>query len=201
MDAIRAPAITAGRAGRSGGGRLRTAVVIAAVAVAIVAVAFVVDQPVGTAGTGFTSTGRAAGPPLVGDPAPELAVPALDGSAVSLAALHGKAVWLTFGASWCADCRAEAADLEATFAAHHAQGLEVVAVFNEDASSAAAYAKRVGFTFTQVADPGGAIGDEFHVVGFPTHIFIGRDGVIKVVRIGRLTAGDMEQLVRELLGS
>ncbi len=110
-------------------------------------------------------------------------------------------MWVTFGASWCADCRAEAADLQATFAAHHAQGLDVIAVFNEDASSAAAYAKLAGFTFTQVADPSGAIGDQFHVLGFPTHLFVGRDGVIRAVRFGRLTAGDMEQLVTELLGS
>lgn len=202
LHAAQAPALPASRAG---GSRLRMMAVIAIAAIAILGAAYVVDQPVGTPGAGSGGTGQAAGagggPPLVGTVPPNLSVTALDGTTVSLAALRGKVVWVTFGASWCADCRAEAADLQATYAAHHAQGLEVVAMFNKDASSAAAYAKKAGFTFIQVADPTGAIGDQFHVLGFPTHVFIGRDGIVRAVRFGRLTGGDMEQLVSGLLGS
>lgn len=113
--------------------RARTVVVVAAVAVAILSVAFVVDQPLAGSALHPDSSG---GSGQVGQPATELTLVAaggspvpvttVDGAAVSLAALKGKAVWLTFGASWCPDCRAEASDIEAVFAAHQAQGLAIV---------------------------------------------------------------------------
>ncbi len=61
------------------------------------------------------------------------------------------------------------------------------------------YASRVGFTFPMVADPRGAIADLYRVYGIPIHYFVGRDGVIRVVRIGRPSPSEMEQLVQQLL--
>jgi len=50
-----------------------------------------------------------------------------------------------------------------------------------------------------VADPTSRIADLYRTYGIPIHFFIGRDGVIREVRIGRLSPGDMEQLVQQLL--
>ncbi|MDQ1323895.1 MAG: cytochrome c biosis protein CcmG, thiol:disulfide interchange protein DsbE, partial [Chloroflexota bacterium] len=38
-------------------------------------------------------------------------------------------MWLTFGASWCPDCRVEAPDIEAAYQANKDKGLAVVGVF------------------------------------------------------------------------
>jgi cytochrome c biogenesis protein CcmG/thiol:disulfide interchange protein DsbE len=196
MDAAQVPAT---RPSGLGAGRLRTILVLAVAAVLVVAAVWFVDQPSGEANVrpGDTPAGA---PPRIGDVPPDFSGTAIDGTAVSMAALKGQPTWLTFGASWCPDCRAEATDLQATYVKFQPQGLAVVGVFIDEPESAAAeYAKRVGFTFPLLSDPEGRIADLYRTYGIPIHFFVGRDGTIHDVRIGRLTPGDMEQLVSQLV--
>jgi peroxiredoxin len=197
MDGMRVPVP---RAAGLGAGRLRTIIVLAVAAILIGAAAWIVDRPTDDGVTLLPGQAPAGAPPRVGDLPPDFSATAINGSAVSIAALKGQPTWLTFGASWCADCRAEATDLQATYAKHKAQGLAVVGVFiQEDQAAVLDYAKRVGFTFPMVADPSGTIADLYRTYGIPLHLFIGRDGIIRDVRIGRLTPGDMEQLVQQIV--
>jgi cytochrome c biogenesis protein CcmG, thiol:disulfide interchange protein DsbE len=200
MDAAQVPA---SRPSGLGAGRLRTILVLAIVAVLVV-VAVVARDLAGsgddgvTVRPGATSVGE---PPRVGDQPPDFEATALDGSAVSIAALRGQPTWLTFGASWCPDCRAESPDLQAAYATYGPQGLAIVGVFDEDAAAAKAYADRVGFTFPLVADERGTIANAYGVYGIPIHFFVGRDGTIRDVRIGRLTPADMDEAIGQILGS
>ena len=196
MDALQVPA---SRPTGVGAGRLRTILVLAVVAVLVIAAAWFLGQPSGdvTVRAGEAPAGEA---PRVGDPPPDFEATTIDGTAVSMAALKGQPTWLTFGASWCPDCRAEATDLQETYAKYAPQGLVVLGVFIDEPESAAAdYAKRVGFTFPLVSDPQGRIADLYRTYGIPIHFFVGRDGTIQDVRIGRLTPGDMEQVVQQLV--
>ena len=198
MDAMEVPASRL--AGPAAAGRLRTLLVLAVAATLVGVVAWVVDKPTDDGVTLLPGGATAGSLPSVGNVAPDFQATAVDGSAVSMAALKGKPTWLTFGASWCPDCRAEAPDLEATYAKYKAQGLAVLGIFiQEDKAAVLDYAKRVGFTFPMVADPSARIADLYRTYGIPLHFFIGRDGVIREVRIGRLSAGDMEQLVQQIL--
>lgn len=122
------------------------------------------------------------------------------GNPISLADYAGKPLWLTFGASWCSDCRVEAADLEATYEANRAKGLNVLAVFiNDPPADIGGYVKRAGLTFPIIADQGATIGGAYRLMGIPTHIFIGRDGLVREIRIGALSKGEMEQAVASIL--
>lgn len=196
MDALQVPA---SRPAGLGAGRLRTIIVLAVVAVLVIAVAWFADQ--GSGGSNVRAGQAPAGePPRIGDAPPDFSGTAIDGTAVSMAALKGQPTWLTFGASWCPDCRAEATDLEATYKKYAPQGLAVLGVFIDEPESAVVdYAKRVGFTFPLLADPQGRIADVYRTYGIPIHFFVGRDGTIADVRIGRLTPPDMEQLVQRLI--
>lgn len=139
-------------------------------------------------------------PPTVGKAPTGFSGLTYDGKPISLADYAGKPVWLNFGASWCRDCRVEAADLESTYETYKGQGLNVLAVFiNEPASDIAAYAKRAGLTFPIVTDQATKIAGAYRLVGIPTHIFIGRDGLIKAIKIGALSKDDMEKAVLSLL--
>ena len=200
MDAAQVPA---SRPAGLGAGRLRTILVLAGVAILVVAAVWFADQPAADDGvTVRPGAGADIGaPPRVGDVPPDFSATALDGSAVSLAALKGQPTWLTFGASWCPDCRAESPDLQAAYTKYGPQGLAIVGVFDEGADAAKAYADRVGFTFPLVADDRGTIADAFGVYGIPIHFFVGRDGAIQDVRIGRLTPEDMDQAIGQILGS
>ena len=197
MDAMQVPV---SRPVGLGAGRLRTLLVLAVAAVLVGVVAWVVDRPADDGVTLLPGAAPAGAPPRIGDVPPDFQATAVDGAVVSIAALKGQPTWLTFGASWCADCRAEATDLQATYAKYKAQGLAVLGVFiKEDQAAVSDYARRVGFTFPMVADPSGKIADLYRTYGIPLHFFIGRDGVIRDVRIGRLSPGDMEQLVQQLV--
>jgi len=202
MEAAQVPGAAAAGAtprSRPGGSRLRTVLVLAVVAVLVVFAAWYVDQPSG--GSNVRPGAAPAGaPPRTGDAPPDFSATTIDGSAVSMAALKGQPTWLTFGASWCPDCRAEATDLQAAYVKYQPQGLALLGVFIDEPESAVVdYARRVGFTFPMVSDPKGQIADLYRTYGIPIHFFVGRDGTIQDVRIGRLTPDDMERLVQRLV--
>ncbi|MHB8960987.1 MAG: TlpA family protein disulfide reductase [Candidatus Limnocylindrales bacterium] len=139
-------------------------------------------------------------PPTAGKPPTPFTGLDYGGATVSLADYAGKPLWLSFGASWCPDCRAEATDFEATYEKYRGQGLNVLAVFiNEPASDVKAYAQRAGLTFPIIVDPKAKIASVYSLVGIPTHILIGRDGVIKEIKIGALSRDDMEKAVSTIL--
>ena len=197
-----APPAAAAPAGRRLSGSIRTVAVVALTAIAIGVVAFLVDRPTAANGvTGLTLSGDvAAAPPKVGEAPPDFKVTTIDGRVVSLSDFKGKPIWLTFGASWCAQCRAEAPDLEAAYERYAPKGLVVLAVFQEDVTTAIEYAQRVGLTFILGVDPDTRIASRYDIVGIPTHVFIGRDGKVAAFRIGGLKPDEMDRFAREITG-
>lgn len=75
----------------------------------------------------------AAGAPDVGQPAPALVVPELNGQAFDLTTLRGKVVIVNFWATWCSPCRAEMPALDAFYRKYHDQGLELLGLSIDDA--------------------------------------------------------------------
>ena len=72
-------------------------------------------------------------PVRVGERAPPLVVPRLDGGVFDLAALRGKVVIINFWATWCSPCRAEMPQLDAFYKRYRARGLELLGVSVDDA--------------------------------------------------------------------
>lgn len=70
----------------------------------------------------------------LGAPVPDVRARVLDSDSVfSLAQSRGKVVIINFWATWCGPCKAEMPLLQAYYAAHRAQGLEVLAISMDDA--------------------------------------------------------------------
>lgn len=180
--------------------RIRTILVMAVTAVLVTAVAWYIDQPTGAGLTAVDIEAGPGGPPQAGQVPPDFDGVDVAGAAIRLTEFTGQPVWLTFGASWCGDCRAESPDLQATYARYAAQGLVVVGVFiEEDDAAVREYAERIGLTFRMIADPRDRIAAGYHILGIPTHYFIGRDGTIREVRLGGLQADEMDRLVQGIL--
>jgi thiol-disulfide isomerase/thioredoxin len=66
--------------------------------------------------------------PSEGAPAPAVEAKLLDGSRFGPADYSGEVLVLNFWATWCAPCRAEMPALEAFYAKHRAEGLELIAI-------------------------------------------------------------------------
>jgi peroxiredoxin len=176
-------------------GRYGTLVVLAVTALLVVAAATLFQRP--SSDSQIAVGGRT--DLTVGTAAADFQARTVTGSRVRLSDLRGHPVWVTFGASWCAACQAEAPDIQAAYERHAADGVQVVGVFiSEDAQTVADYAKRVGLTYPAIADPNEVLADTYHVFGIPVHVFIDSEGTIRQVETGALSPQRIDQALAGL---
>jgi cytochrome c biogenesis protein CcmG, thiol:disulfide interchange protein DsbE len=187
--------------------RLGTVLVLAVTAAIVMGGAYLVQRPTATASTGAGGNGTTATNVVAGDgPAPKIGGPAQDFTAtttddkqVSLSSYKGQSVWLTFGASWCAACVAEAPDIEAAYQKFKAKGVVVLAIsISEGSATVKDYANRVGLTFPMIADPDSRIASLYRVYGIPAHFFIDKTGVLQSTKTGGLSPEQMDTALTEV---
>jgi cytochrome c biogenesis protein CcmG/thiol:disulfide interchange protein DsbE len=189
-------------------GALRNVVATLLVGVAIAAVVVLpkyVDVPLLSSGTANSSTveikANAVGAePKIGKPAPDFVLKMTDGTTQRLSDLKGKPVWINFWASWCPPCRAENPDIQDLYNAHHdADGLVLLApAIGEGADNVTEYQKNADLHYPAGTDGDTQIAANYRVLGIPTHIFVGRDGIIKDMRIGAMSKKTMEKMIAEI---
>jgi cytochrome c biogenesis protein CcmG, thiol:disulfide interchange protein DsbE len=128
----------------------------------------------------------------VGQAAPDFELQALDGTTMHLSDFQGKPVVLTFGATWCPDCRAEAPLLEELH--QNYSELVVLAVDSrESADVIQNYTDEAGITYRVLLDKDGSVGQLYQVFAIPTVLFIDKDGVIQAKIIEKVTPEILEE--------
>lgn len=201
MDQVATQAPPEGDQPGSGSGRLRTLLILAVTAAIVIAVAYYVDRPKkAVAGvTAVSLSGPRGAAPVIGKPAQDFTATTVTGEKISLSQYRGHPVWLTFGATWCAACRAEIPDIEAAYERAKGNGLVVIAVFiSENPQTVQGYGQRVGLTFPLVPDPDTTIASAYRVLGIPVHFFIDRDGVLRVSNTGTMSPSRMDAAIGEI---
>jgi cytochrome c biogenesis protein CcmG/thiol:disulfide interchange protein DsbE len=176
--------------------RFGTLLVLAVTAAIVMGGAYLVDRPTPAAAgvTAVKLTGGGEGPaPKIGSPSQDFTATTVDGKQVSLSSYKGHPVWLTFGASWCAACVAEAPDIEAAYQKFKPKGVVVLSIFiSEDALTVKDYADRVGLTYPKIADPDTRIASAYRVYGIPAHFFIDASGVLRSIKTGGQSPEQMD---------
>jgi thiol-disulfide isomerase/thioredoxin len=122
--------------------------------------------------------------------APEVRGVLLDGTPYDLAARRGTVTVVNFWGSWCAPCRAEAADLEQTYRA--TRPAEFVGVNVRDLlGPALAFVRVQGVSYPSLSDPDGQLAVRFRDLpasAIPTTLVIDRDGGVAARFLGAVTA-------------
>jgi peroxiredoxin len=187
---------------RVGQSRLGTLLVLAVTAAIVMGGAFLLDRPATavTAGVSAVTVGAGDGqPPTVGSVAHDFTATTVDGKKVSLSSYKGQSVWLTFGASWCGACQAEAPDVQTAYEKFKAQGVAVLAVsIQEDSATVLDYGKRLGLTYPQIADANDTIASAYRVNGIPAHFFIDKSGILRLMKTGALSPDQMDAALKEI---
>src|SRR5947199_7402558 len=147
--------------------------------------------------------GMAGRPPLVGAPAPEIALRDLQGQEVRLSDLHGKIVLLNFWATWCKPCKEEMPAMQASYDKLRDQGFVVLAVNElEDTDKVIEHIRTHGHTFLVVMDHDNRVANQYGVVGLPASFLIDRQGIVREHIFGNLlTEQRIAELVRQYGGA
>ena len=183
-------------------GRRRKAWATAAAvaAVAAIALAVALRAQTGDAPPDFSPTATGADQPRlgvldsrhpeVGEPAPDFAlVDARDGQTVRrLSDFRGQTVVLNWYASWCPPCQSEIPDFQTAYASLAGEIVVLAVNLQESPERAAAMLAALGATFPSVLDSDGAVARQYRLLGMPSTFFIDRDGIVRSMGSGRITA-------------
>lgn len=131
---------------------------------------------------------------LIGTKAPELALPALDGSntpALTTAAISGRLTLVNVFASWCVPCREEHPLLKEL---SRDERLNVVAINYKDKNeNALRFLGELGNPYTAIGvDPNGKAAIDWGVYGIPESYLVGPDGTILYKKVGPFDARSVE---------
>ena len=122
----------------------------------------------------------------VGTPAPDFELTALNGETIRLSHYRGQPVLLTFGATWCPDCRAETPLVQELHVNH--PELVIILVDSKESSAAVQkFADEFGITHPILLDTDGATSDTYRIIAIPTELFIDVKGIIRAKIVESVT--------------
>jgi cytochrome c biogenesis protein CcmG/thiol:disulfide interchange protein DsbE len=130
--------------------------------------------------------------------APDFTLTSFDGPVYLLRDLRGQVVVLTFWASWCGPCRAEAAGFQQVWRDLDGQGVFFLGVDQADSSDrASAFIREFGITYPNGPDTG--IGRAFGVQSLPMTFIIDREGLIQDTIFTGVEPGELRARIDAVL--
>ncbi|MBY0532315.1 MAG: DsbE family thiol:disulfide interchange protein [Xanthobacteraceae bacterium] len=137
---------------------------------------------------------------LIGKPAPQLVLPALEGAntpAIDPVSFKGNVTVVNVWASWCVPCRAEHAFLVRLAKDNRVRVAGVN--YKDQPANALKFLSQLGNPFHAISvDTAGRAAIEWGVYGVPETFLVGRDGRIFYKLVGPITAENYPRLLAEI---
>jgi thiol-disulfide isomerase/thioredoxin len=132
-----------------------------------------------------------------GRPAPALPREHLAGPPITLAGLlasaEGRPALVVFWASWCGPCVREAPALERFSRSAAGRGRIVGIDWSDGLSGARSFIRRFGWTFSNLRDSEGTVGNDYRLTGLPTTFVLAASGRIRAVLRGPQTEQSLDR--------
>jgi thiol-disulfide isomerase/thioredoxin len=128
--------------------------------------------------------------------APALPSEVLTPPRVTVASLRGKPAIVNFWASWCGPCRKEAHELALLSRRLGGRAALVGVDWNDALPGARGFIRANGWTFPNLRDGDGTVGNDYRLSGLPNSFVLDRDGRIAKVLIGPQTVTSFERALR-----
>lgn len=124
--------------------------------------------------------------PMIGNPAPAIDLPLLDGGRLNLAEHKGKnVVILDFWASWCGPCRVGLPIVNRVAEEFRDKGVVFYAVnVGEDKPTAQAFLEQTGITTTVALDTDRVAQQAYQADGIPKTVIVDKDGIVRDAHAG-----------------
>ncbi len=138
-----------------------------------------------------------------GSEAPPFVLERLDGSRVELTALKGKVVVINFWATWCPPCREEMPYLVKLVKERAADGVELVAISNDDLDgqreAVERYVRVLPEVQPYVALGRPEVGAIYEVAALPSVFVLDRDGHVLVSHQGQASESQLRRWIGKAL--
>jgi peroxiredoxin len=134
----------------------------------------------GVAALALLAASSALGAGLIGQKAPDFALPAAVGSNVRLSEYRGEAVIVSFWSSRCSVCARQLALLDRLYGTYRSSGLVVLAVSVDDEPlQAQQYARAHTGGFPLLLDTAKAVARSYAIDRLPSTVLIDRSGIVR----------------------
>lgn len=140
--------------------------------------------------------------PLVGQPAPDFALRAMEGGNLRLSEHLGEVVVINFWATWCGPCRQEMPLLDDLYGKYKLAGMTLLSInIDEDSSRAAEMAHTLKVSYPVLFDDRQEVSRGYDVSTMPVTVMIDRGGVVRRVFDGFKPGNEKiyAEQIRELL--
>lgn len=133
-----------------------------------------------------------------GTPVPNLVLPNLSNEEISLSALKGKSVLLSFISPWSSQSLEQAAILS-EISGNLPEGQSILVVsLQESIPTTETFMKRGKYKFPVVVDKDGQTAANYKITLLPQHFFIDKDGKLQDVHIGVLSKSEILEKLKNL---
>lgn len=127
---------------------------------------------------------------------PTFSASTITGDPVVLSDYRGQVVMLNFWATWCPPCRAEMPAIARAYSEYRDQGFVVIAINNgETVSQITPFVQQLRLPFPVVLDTDVRLQNQFAITGYPTSLFIGRNGEVYASHVGGVTESQLNNYI------